>query len=55
MNREITRGIYSKGNISALQVDKLLAQPTGIFIGGSLKGDLWLEVDAGAMIQAYVK
>lgn len=52
MNREITKGIYSKGKIMSLQVEKLLAQPTGIFIGGSLKGDLWLEVDAGAMIQA---
>ncbi len=55
MNREITRGIYSKGKIAALQVDKLVAQPAGIFIGGSVKGDLWLEVDAGAMIQAYLK
>jgi Domain of unknown function (DUF4403) len=55
MNREITKGIFSKGNIFTLQVDKLLAQPTGIFIGGSVKGDLWLEVDAGAMIQAYLK
>lgn len=55
MNREITKGIYSKGRIATLHVEKLVAQPMGIFIGGIVKGDLWLDVDAGAMIQAYLK
>jgi hypothetical protein len=55
MNREITRGIVSKGLIEKLEVDRLIAQPAGIFIGGSLKGQLWLDIDAGAMIAAYMK
>jgi hypothetical protein len=55
MNREITKGITSHGTIEKLEVDRLVAQPTGIFIGGSLKGELWLNVDAGAMIAAYMK
>lgn len=55
MNREITAGISSIGEINELRVEKLLAQPEGIFIGGSLKGKLWLTIDAGAMIAAYMK
>ncbi len=55
MNREITNGITSHGTIEKLEVDRLVAQPTGIFIGGSLKGELWLNVDAGAMIAAYMR
>ena len=55
MNREITKGITSNGTIEKLDVDRIIAQPTGIFIGGCLKGNLWLNVDAGAMIGAYMK
>jgi hypothetical protein len=55
MNREITKGITSHGTIEKLDVERLIAQPTGIFIGGSLKGNMYLNVDAGAMIAAYMK
>jgi hypothetical protein len=55
MNRELVKGITSRGIIEQLTVEKLLAQPDGIFIGGSLKGKLWLTIDAGAMIAAYMK
>jgi hypothetical protein len=55
MNREITKGINSHGTIEKLDVDRLIAQPSGIFIGGTLKGELWLNVDAGAMIATYMK
>ncbi|HSK12366.1 MAG TPA: DUF4403 family protein [Phnomibacter sp.] len=55
MNRELVKGINSKGVIEKIDVDKLVAQPDGIFIGGSLKGKLWLTVDAGAMISAYLR
>ena len=55
MNRSLAQGIQSHGQIEKLEVDKLIAQPEGIFIGGSLKGKLWLTVDAGAMVAAYLK
>ncbi len=55
MNRDLARGITSYGVIEKLEVDKLIAQPQGIFIGGSLKGKLWLTVDAGAMMAGYLK
>ncbi|MCU0388716.1 MAG: DUF4403 family protein [Chitinophagaceae bacterium] len=55
MNREIIKGISSRGNIEKLQVEQLVAQPEGIFIGGNLKGRLWLNIDAGAMMESYLK
>lgn len=54
MNRELTKGIQSRGIIEKMEVDKLIAQPDGIFIGGSLKGKLWLNIDAGAMLTSYL-
>lgn len=55
MNRELMPGIKSHGTIEQMVVEKLIAQPDGVFVGGNVRGKLWVTVDAGTLINKYYK
>jgi hypothetical protein len=55
MNRELMPGIKSKGAIEQMFVEKLIAQPDGVFVGGNIRGRLWVTIDAGTLINKCYK
>lgn len=55
MNREIAPGIKATGLISMLKVDKLIAQPGGIYVAGTAQGNLNVNIDAATLIAQYFK
>lgn len=55
MNRELMPGIKSQGAVEQMVIDKVVSQPTGIFISGNVRGRLWVSIDAGNLISQYVR
>ena len=50
MNRTVYPGISSKGYLTKLYIDKMVASDKGVFIAGGAEGKLWMDIDAGVIL-----
>jgi len=53
MNQQLYGGIYSKGYVNKLILENLVTNPTGIDIGASAAGRLFLDVDGEALLKQF--
>lgn len=55
MNQSLYAGINSKGYVNKLNVDDFITNPTGIDVGASAAGRLFLDVDGEALLKNFIK
>ncbi|CAN5698236.1 hypothetical protein BH10BAC3_BH10BAC3_03890 [soil metagenome] len=55
MNRGIYPGVSSKGYLTRLNIDDLKASDKGIFIAAGAEGKLWMDIDAGILLNNFLK
>ena len=53
MNQQLYAGISSKGFVNKLAVENLVTNPTGLDIGASAAGRLFLDVDGEAILKQF--